>query len=484
MPIQSFLTETAISLASGVSKVVLRELLNQSGHEDEKGSIIPYRSDGNKSILCLVHGFSGDAEKTFKPMPEFITEDDDLGGWDVISIGYSTNLLPDIGMGIWAADPDIARIAGFLQTNLKILFNHYDRVALLGHSMGGLVIQRAILNLKDTHKITHVLFYGTPSGGLKKASGFKWFKRQISDMSEDGPFISTLRNDWSNRFVEDYPFKFATVAGESDEFVPPVSSLKPFPEKYHYYTSGNHTTMTKPGTAQDTSYLILKNHLTDNTSIITGSDSDVSNLIARYHVEVNNLGSKLEQLDKNGFRSYIFALEGTNKLDQAIDTIEKSHLLSTNTDVMGILGGRYKRKYLQEGTQEFLDKAIEWYNKALQLSEQNNNSSQIFYHAINLAFLHLMRDESDTKRYRELAEKALHHCELENGENYWDDATRAEASLYLNDFENSKMYYKQAVVKAGGDIRAVSSMRINAMYAIKALNRHDWEEELGEILGD
>jgi tetratricopeptide (TPR) repeat protein len=210
----------------------------------------------------------------------------------------------------------------------------------------------------------------------------------------------------------------------------------------------------------------------------------VSNLIARYHVEVNTLGTKLEQLDKNGFRNYIFALEGTNQLDQAIDTIENSHLLSTNTDVMGILGGRYKRKYLQEGTQEFLDKAIEWYQKAMQLSVQNDNSSQIFYHAINLAFLQLMRDESDTKRYRELANIARHHCELENGDNYWDDATRAEASLYLNDFESSKMYYMQAVVKAGGDIRTISSMRINALYAVRALNRHDWEEELGEILGD
>ncbi|MFM8488479.1 MAG: esterase/lipase family protein, partial [Bacteroidota bacterium] len=212
------LTEAAISLATGASKVVLRELMDQSGNEDEKGSIIPYRSVGNKSILCLVHGFSGDAEKTFKPMPELITEDEDLSGWDIISIGYSTDLLPDIGKGIWAADPDITKIAGFLQTNLEILFNHYDRVALLGHSMGGLVIQRALLNLEDSHRITHVLFYGTPSGGLKKASGFKWFKKQIRDMSEDGPFISTLRNDWSSRFVEDYPFKFATVAGESDEF--------------------------------------------------------------------------------------------------------------------------------------------------------------------------------------------------------------------------------------------------------------------------
>ncbi|MBL0342266.1 MAG: hypothetical protein IPP71_15975 [Bacteroidetes bacterium] len=112
--------------------------------------------------------FSGDPESTFKPIPEFIIAESELNGWDVISIGYSTDLMPNIGKGIWAANPDISKIADYLQTNLDILFEHYHRVALIGHSMGGLVIQRAIINRDDIHKISHVLFMEHQSGGLKR----------------------------------------------------------------------------------------------------------------------------------------------------------------------------------------------------------------------------------------------------------------------------------------------------------------------------
>ncbi len=480
MSIKKLLSDAAISAAKGVSKIVLGKLL-QSVKGENKGAIIPYRSEGNENIICFIHGFSGDPESTFRPIPEFIIADNELNGWDVISIGYSTDLMPNIAKGIWAANPDISKISDYLQTNLDILSEHYNRVALIGHSMGGLVIQRAILNRVDIHKITHILFYGTPSRGLKKAWFLRWFKNQISDMDYEGEFIKKLRFEWNEKFNHNYPFKFATIAGELDEFVPINSSLEPFPKEYHCITAGNHITMVKPERIEDTSFQVIKKILNSNNQYLIGSDRELNNLIAKYYEEVDSLGKKLNDLDVKGFKRYIFALEGTGKIDDAIKVIEESDILKSNTDIMGILGGRYKRKYLIEETKTFLNKAIYWYDKALQLSLQANNSSQIYYHAINLAFLYLMLDEADLTETKEMAELALKHCELAKGGEYWEDATVAEAYMYLNNFENCKTYYKSAIVKCNGSLRETSSMFINAIYACNSLNRLDWKKEIENI---
>jgi len=479
MAIPKILSDAAISVAKGISKVVLGKFL-QSVKGGNKGAIIPYRSEGNENIVCFIHGFSGDPESTFKPIPEFIIAENELNGWDVLSIGYSTDLMPNIGKGIWAASPDILKIANYLQTSLDILFEHYNRVALIGHSMGGLVIQRAILNRNDIHKISHVLFYGTPSGGLRKAWFLRWFKNQISDMDYEGEFIKNLRNEWNERFNHKYPFKFATVAGELDEFVPINSSLEPFPKDYHCVTAGNHITMVKPETNMDTSFQVIKKMLCIGSEIpyLIGDDKELNNLIAKYYEEVDTLGKKLNDLDVKGFKRYIFALEGTDKIDEAIKVLEESEILNSNTDIMGILGGRLKRKYLIEESKTLLDKAIYWYDKALQLSLQSNNSSQIYYHAINLAFLYLMLDETDLTKTKEMAELALKNCQIAKGGEYWEDATIAEANLYLNDFEQSKIFYASAINKCNQSIRETSSMFINAVYACNSLNRLDWKKEL------
>lgn len=485
MAIQEILSEAAIAAAKGVSKVVLGQLL-QSVKGENKGAIIPFRSEGNESIVCFVHGFSGDPESTFKPIPEFILADNELNGWDLLSVGYSTDLMPDIGKGIWASNPSISKIANYLQTNLDILFENYSRVALIGHSMGGLVIQRAILDTEDIHKISHVLFYGTPSAGLRIASLLRWFKHQVSDMDDEGEFIKKLRDDWDKRFNHQYPFKFAAIAGELDEFVPTKSSLAPFTEDYHFTTAGNHITMVKPESNTDTSFQVIKKMLGIGNGIpyLIGKDKELNNLIATYYEEVNTLGKKLNDLDTRGFKKYIFALEGIGKIDEAINVLETSEILKSNTDAMGILGGRYKRKYLIEEKKSLLDKAIYWYDKALQLSINANNSSQIYYHGINLAFLYLMLDETDSTKMKEMAQLALKHCQITNSGNIWEDATIAEAYLYLNDFEQSKTYYKNAIEKCGRNIRVTSSMYINAIYACNALDRLDWKSELEKIFNE
>jgi hypothetical protein len=99
--------------------------------------------------------------------------------------------------------------------------------------MGGLVIQRALVITPELRKrTTHLFLFGTPSAGLVKAHLISWLKQQVNNMSARGRFIEQLRSDWSRLKLDIAPhFKLFVAAGETDQFVPPSSSLEPFPAK-------------------------------------------------------------------------------------------------------------------------------------------------------------------------------------------------------------------------------------------------------------
>src|ERR1700693_5524627 len=157
--------------------------------------LVKHRACGAKVVLVFVHGFSGDPSKTWGQFPDFIDADSRLNDWDILSIGYTTRLVPDI-VGIWSADAPLDRLALLLSTIASTPpLSDYRSLAIVAHSMGGLILQRALLDCPELlTRTSHVLLYGTPSGGLAKAGPFSFIKRQVRDMAETSEFVTTLRN--------------------------------------------------------------------------------------------------------------------------------------------------------------------------------------------------------------------------------------------------------------------------------------------------
>ena len=117
--------------------------------------------------------------------------------------------------------------------------------------MGGLVVQRALLDYEELlERTSHVFLFGTPSAGLRTAGWFKWFKRQVDDLADNGAFVPKLRDDWIKLWPKEPPPKFWTVAGDSDEFVLATSSLGPFPIEQRFVVPGNHLEIVKPDKAK------------------------------------------------------------------------------------------------------------------------------------------------------------------------------------------------------------------------------------------
>ena len=93
-----------------------------------------------------------------------------------------------------------------------------------------------------------------------------------------------------------------------------------------------------------------------------------------------------------------------------------------------------------------------------QTHELKKNYDQIYYHAINLAFLSLILydNRTDMKRYAEQSLHVAKNC----ADNLWKYATIAEAHMYLGQMDEARQFYKKASALAG--IREKISMHTNA----------------------
>jgi hypothetical protein len=162
----------------------------------------------------------------------------------LLGVGYQSNRRFDL-TGLWSSDARLEEIAIMLHSRPEISSSNYKRLAFVAHSMGGLVVQQALVSYEDLrNRTSHVVLFGTPSGGLTKARFASFWKRQIQNMEAEGPFIQALREEWTSlKLDSDPPFVFVAVAGETDQFVPPESSLGRFPQSKGDVIPGNHLTM-------------------------------------------------------------------------------------------------------------------------------------------------------------------------------------------------------------------------------------------------
>jgi len=433
------------------------------------------RSEGN-NLLLFLHGFSGESKDTFGSIPNMLQSDSNFDGWAMKSLGYSPVVQPKLGKDIWGAILDVDKIAGYLKTSIQFKLKDYDRIAIVAHSLGGLVAQKAIINLdkENRNRISHLIMFGTPSNGIAPAVLTKQWNKKYTELSSEDEFITSLRNDWSQTFNGKYPFKLKVAASTDDEFVSLESCHDPFDEKYREFVEKKHLDMVKPKSNKDATYALIIDTLTGSKFFKEYKNTEEINLIlGKYDSVVKKLLPNKDNLDKRGLTQLIFALEGLERKTEVYELLNNHPVAKDNTDLMGILGGRHKRDYLKTFSAESSKLALEYYSKALKISEKNEDYSQIYYHAINLAFLSIVADENESKmmKFAKQALEATEHCR----NNVWKYATVAEANMYIGDLEKAKAFYTMASENA--PIREKLSMHTNAYAGYVALMQTDNPED-------
>ena len=435
------------------------------------------------NVILFVHGFTGDAHNTFGNIPELFKKEKRLDGWDMFPFGLNANVNPEIGKDVWASVKDINRVADNLSSAIKHKFKTYDRIAIVAHGLGGIVAQRAILNLDLDNKdrISHVLLFGTPSNGISNDAIKNIWENKINDLIQGQPFIKDLRSDWNNTFKKDYPFKFKVVYARRDDYVSKESCLHSFDKSHWETVSGDHFSMAKVESSENDSYSLILETLTDNKFTNKFLNKEEVNLIlGEYDEVVRLLLPKLNQLDEQGLERLISALEGLGQRDKAFEILNSHELAKTDPDIMNVLGGLYKRKYLDNSLAEDGKAAFDCYTKALKLATKINQTEQICANARNLAFINLIFDKDYEQHVKPFANIAIKAALSFKFDKIWKLRALAEGYIYLDDLDKSKENFMKLTKKA--DVREKLNIYSNSYTAYTRLHDKNIEDDFMRFL--
>jgi tetratricopeptide (TPR) repeat protein len=395
--------------------------------------------------FLFVHGYSGNLNATWGNFPFFLEAELRLNGWDIFSLGYSTSLYPNLRY-LWSAKPSIATLADLFRSHVSdgALRNH-RQVAVLAHSMGGLLVQRAILDEADIRdRTSHLYLFGTPSNGLLKAAPFKFWNRQVQDLASDSPFIADLRHR-RPRIFDNPPFAFATIAGDRDDFVPRDSSLDPFHRRFHRVVPGNHLEIVKPEAADHLGVQVVVNTSAGNAAV-SGPWSAARAAVERgeFKDAIRQWEPYADQLDPHALVQLALALEETGHRDKALGLLEQYQ--GSHTDPLGVLAGRLKRRWRHDRRHDDGVRARDIYTRAYEMAKDDNDP-QAFYMAINIAFMELALDPLSPaawQRSQTWAVKALEHARRAPKDK-WRLATEGEANLILGHPDVALERYRAAI---------------------------------------
>jgi pimeloyl-ACP methyl ester carboxylesterase len=432
------------------------------------------RNDNKKSAILFIHGFLGDPNKTWGSLPEFLQKDMKFDNYDFYSFGYSTSLYPDL-RGIWTSDASLEILSKLLLSELDIFpLKKYNEISIIAHSMGGLIIQHAIItNNIIREKAKNIIMFGTPSNGLKKSRPFGWFKKQVGDMREDSKFIKSLRSEWDKEFKEKADFNLWVCAGDRDEFVPSSSSLGPFNDSQTYVVNGNHLEMVKPQDIKSMTVRFIKDKILGNVPNDSPlNEGAVLSELGKFEKAISKFKGRESGLDEASLVSYALALEAMGNTDKAIEILLKYN--NNKTDALGVLGGRFKRMWINEGIKEYAENAYKMYSMAYKLSKGENNKEQMYYHLINKSFLECLY-YNESAAFKKSASEALKICnKLKPGK--WESATIGEAYLYLEPQKSLESYCE--ALKYQPSPREITSMYRQAEIICEKLNLADISDKL------
>jgi len=221
-------------------------------------------------LIMFVHGLGGAGESTWRGagrdgFPELIARDSALQREaDVAFFEYPTSLfrLPFSGKA-----PGIRDLAEGLRSQLEVRYPEYKSIALVCHSLGGLVARKYLLEevkRGSNTRIDKLLLYAVPNHGAGLASVgnlMSWRHNQLRQLCRTSDFLEELNADW-NKFEMRKQVQVTYVAGGQDGAVTKQSAVDQWGEVgVHLILNADHRSVVKPQAATDLAYMIFRQFL-------------------------------------------------------------------------------------------------------------------------------------------------------------------------------------------------------------------------------
>ncbi len=227
-----------------------------------------------RRLVLLVHGLGGSGEGTWARFPELIRNDSELGpSFDVCFYEYPTALsrLP-----LGEKMPKIQDLARGLATEIRNRYAEYSEVALICHSLGGLVARQYVLETIKSQKpfpVSRLMLIASPNAGSQLAAIgklFSWNHAQLEQLQTHSEFLESFNDDWRELDIEERIVVRYVVAGLDKVVTRESARNHAKGSEIEFVIDKGHIDVVKPDDANALSFLIVKRFLLESNEAEPG----------------------------------------------------------------------------------------------------------------------------------------------------------------------------------------------------------------------
>lgn len=234
-----------------------------------------HRAVDAESIVILVHGWGGSRYTTWGSTPKFLFEDlpsVDIGLYDYVSGPRRARFTRSVSF-----DVQTQHLASTIRS-----LRQYRRVILMGHSLGGLLCQYAIVDLLESmvptddtdvpavHRVAGLFLIGAPQAGTRLVlPGFGWLTTDLQVLRQGSSTVQRIVRTFANRVVTHgapngklFIPTFAVVGGQ-DWVVDGFSARLALPDAHTKPVMRDHRGVAKPKHKEEEAYVWVRSRLSE-----------------------------------------------------------------------------------------------------------------------------------------------------------------------------------------------------------------------------
>jgi pimeloyl-ACP methyl ester carboxylesterase len=221
-----------------------------------------------RPVVILVHGFR-DTSRCWDKLIQLLKADSRFSRHEFIPYEYPTHL---ISASFLRRLPSLKEVGQSLAAFLDFQMKEDRPMTLMGHSMGGLVIQSALLEMldqgrgEDLKQVRQAILFATPNFGSGLADTLRHVLYALFPNAQErslrllAPEIHNLANDIQRRVVtahkvtsHECPIAIQVFWGQEDGVVDQASARALFPNNSPL--PGDHSKIIRPNSSREEHYL-------------------------------------------------------------------------------------------------------------------------------------------------------------------------------------------------------------------------------------